>query len=159
MPYKDPEKAKAYYKSEERRIANRKAARKRRENMSEEEKEELKAKHRKYYKNNKEKFKIKSKKYRERDKKKYKKYRRKQGLKQRYGVTIEWWDIQFKKQKGCCAICGKHQSELNKTLYVDHNHKTGQVRGLLCMDCNFKVGQYESIDIELIKSYLDSNEK
>lgn len=46
----------------------------------------------------------------------------------------------FLKQEGCCAICTVHQSELNRTLAVDHCHKTGQVRGLLCYACNSGIG-------------------
>jgi Recombination endonuclease VII len=53
----------------------------------------------------------------------------------------------FRKQKGCCAICGKHQSMFKRRLNLDHNHKTLQIRGLLCYYCNkFQVGRhtYES---------------
>ena len=81
-------------------------------------------------------------------------YSRNRKLNLRYGVTTKWWDKQFKKQKGCCEICGRHQSELGKTLNVDHNHETGAIRGLICTDCNFKLGQYENMDIIAIKQYL-----
>lgn len=50
-------------------------------------------------------------------------------------------------QNGCCAICKKPESSFKMRLSVDHNHKTGQVRGLLCYRCNkFVVGRntYES---------------
>lgn len=46
----------------------------------------------------------------------------------------------FFKQSGCCAICNKHQSVFKKTLCIDHDHKTGKVRGLLCDNCNRGVG-------------------
>lgn len=39
-----------------------------------------------------------------------------------------------------CAICHKHQDELTKQLAVDHNHITGEVRGLLCHWCNRCIG-------------------
>lgn len=58
----------------------------------------------------------------------------------KYGVTPEWYQEQFIKQEGKCAICGKHQSELDKALCVDHNHETGEVRGLLCSKCNAAIG-------------------
>jgi hypothetical protein len=50
------------------------------------------------------------------------------------------------KQGGVCAICGKpetsvHQSGAVRRLAIDHNHETGQVRGLLCMDCNTFLGR------------------
>lgn len=53
-----------------------------------------------------------------------------------YGITIEDYNRMFDHQKGRCAICKKHQSELNKRLHIDHNHDTGKVRGLLCSWCN-----------------------
>lgn len=53
----------------------------------------------------------------------------------------EWSDL-FRKQNGRCAICKTHQSELNYTLCVDHNHTTGVVRGLLCKKCNQALGMF-----------------
>ncbi|HEX4851715.1 MAG TPA: endonuclease VII domain-containing protein, partial [Puia sp.] len=53
-----------------------------------------------------------------------------------YGVTPEKYNELFEFQRGRCAICGKHQSELKRKLFVDHNHETGKVRGLLCFKCN-----------------------
>lgn len=48
----------------------------------------------------------------------------------------------FKQQKGCCAICNKPQSQFKRRLNLDHNHATGQIRGLLCYYCNkFRVGR------------------
>jgi hypothetical protein len=59
----------------------------------------------------------------------------------KHGLKLEWWDRTFEDQKGVCAICGKeetakHQKGRIVTLSVDHNHVTGQVRGLLCRLCN-----------------------
>lgn len=61
-------------------------------------------------------------------------------LKSKYGITIEEYNEMFQDQCGCCAICNIHQSELKETLYVDHNHLTGEIRGLLCSKCNFVLG-------------------
>lgn len=77
---------------------------------------------------------------------------RKQGLK-RYNLTFEDYDQIFTEQNGCCAICGKHQSEFKTRLAVDHSHKTGQVRGLLCTNCNTKLGWWEKHQSN-IKRYL-----
>ena len=43
-------------------------------------------------------------------------------------------------QHNCCAICGRHQSELKQSLCIDHDHKTGKNRGLLCHRCNLGIG-------------------
>ena len=61
---------------------------------------------------------------------------RRSDLKMSYGLTPEKWQEMFEKQKGCCAICEKHQSQFKAKLCVDHNHETGKVRGLLCPSCN-----------------------
>lgn len=42
----------------------------------------------------------------------------------------------FKRQNGKCGLCQKSESEFKRKLNVDHNHKTGKVRGLLCYRCN-----------------------
>ena len=47
------------------------------------------------------------------------------------------------KQQGCCAICEIDFGLLSRAYNVDHDHTTGQVRGLLCPDCNTKLGTYE----------------
>ena len=58
----------------------------------------------------------------------------------RYGLTEQEYNKMFDEQNGCCAICGKHQSEVKKSLYVDHDHKTGKNRKLLCQHCNSLLG-------------------
>jgi len=65
---------------------------------------------------------------------------RAQRLKRDYGITKNDYDRMLKEQKECCAICGRHQSELRRSLSVDHNHETGKVRGLLCGLCNLILG-------------------
>lgn len=65
---------------------------------------------------------------------------RKEHLMSRYGLTLEQYDSMFDVQKGTCAICGLPEKALLyglvKRLAVDHCHKTGKVRGLLCNSCN-----------------------
>lgn len=51
-----------------------------------------------------------------------------------YGLTAEEYDALLVQQGGRCAICRSRPK--SKRLAVDHNHKTGEVRGLLCSRCN-----------------------
>lgn len=62
------------------------------------------------------------------------------------GITIskEEYKSLFNRQGGVCAICQKPESKIWKNklvikLAVDHCHKTGKVRGLLCHNCNTRV--------------------
>lgn len=64
-------------------------------------------------------------------------------LRHQYGISVDQWDNLLKKQSGCCAICGKHQSDLSRVLQVDHSHRTGEIRGLLCTKCNTKLAVVE----------------
>ena len=58
-------------------------------------------------------------------------------------------------QNGCCAICLKPESYFKRRLAVDHNHKTGKVRGLLCFRCNkFLVGRHTIESMKKIYDYL-----
>lgn len=61
-------------------------------------------------------------------------------LKRLYGITLDQYNQLFKKQKGVCLGCERHQSELRVSLSVDHCHRSGRVRGLLCGDCNLAIG-------------------
>jgi len=65
----------------------------------------------------------------------------KRSIKYRYGLEISGYNKLFNQQNGCCAICGKHQSELCRRLDIDHNHRTKEIRGLLCNYCNKIVEQ------------------
>lgn len=59
-----------------------------------------------------------------------------------YGITIEDYEKMLFLQGGGCAICGSStpNSKRAKRFSIDHCHKTGAVRGLLCMQCNMAVG-------------------
>ncbi len=65
-----------------------------------------------------------------------------QHLKYLYGISLEDYNDLFQKQSGRCAICKSHQSKLKRALVVDHNHDTGEIRGLLCDKCNLTLGQF-----------------
>lgn len=60
-------------------------------------------------------------------------------LKYVYGITLSEYENMLKAQNGVCAICF-HVSDDGKNLCVDHNHDTGEVRGLLCSKCNTAIG-------------------
>lgn len=88
---------------------------------------------------------------------------RQQHLKKRFGLTLEQYDLMVKAQNGLCAICKlsnrRRVMERISALAVDHNHLTGQIRGLLCANCNSGLGLLqESIEvlyraIEYLKKY------
>lgn len=82
------------------------------------------------------------------DKRKQKSYL----LKSKYGITIDDYERMFEEQGGKCWIC----KQKKKKLSVDHNHKTGKVRALLCTNCNTSLGKMkDSIQIlENAISYL-----
>lgn len=68
-------------------------------------------------------------------------------IKSKYGITLDEYNAMFSAQGGCCLICRSPQKP-GKRLYIDHNHTTGQVRGLLCQPCNSLVGFcFESVDV------------
>jgi len=69
-------------------------------------------------------------------------YRRK-SLLAKYGINSDIYNSMITDQKGSCKICGtKNPGRKNKHFYVDHCHKTGKVRGLLCAHCNLAIGQF-----------------
>jgi len=58
-----------------------------------------------------------------------------------YGITQTKYNELFKIQNGKCKICNTPQEKCpHRRLCVDPNHDTGQIRGLLCLNCNFAVG-------------------
>ena len=58
----------------------------------------------------------------------------------RYGITIYEYNYKLNRQNHRCAICLTDYPGKGKSFSVDHDHMTGQVRGLLCHFCNLKVG-------------------
>ena len=108
----------------------------------------------KYYQKNKEKI-------LKRQKENHKKYphkRKNYSLKYGYGITLDDYNKMFEQQKGKCAICKRHQNDLTRTLCVDHDHKTNQVRALLCVTCNTDVSVVENRLKEML-TYLNKYRK
>lgn len=79
-----------------------------------------------------------------------------------YGLTPEQYKELFDAQGGVCKLCGRpetardsNDSSKVKSLAVDHDHLTGEVRGLLCMTCNTRVGYFEKYGlIDALLTYL-----
>lgn len=80
--------------------------------------------------------------YRNRTRVEHIRYRRKRNLK-RFGITEGDYQAMLVKQGGGCGICKKPISWGSRRLSVDHCHKTGAVRGLLCSACNTSIGQMD----------------
>jgi hypothetical protein len=76
--------------------------------------------------------------------------------KKHYGISLEEYNQILRQQKEVCAICGKPNPSnyIQKRLYVDHDHKTGKVRGLLCCYCNWMLGHLRE-DIEVAKKAIE----
>lgn len=63
-------------------------------------------------------------------------------LQYRFGITLAEYNAMLEAQSGSCAICGRTPDEEGKRLCVDHDHETGEVRGLLCNECNAGLGRF-----------------
>ena len=85
-------------------------------------------------------------------------------IKSKFGLSLDDVRDMLDAQKGCCKLCdfdfgsskpsgrGKH-----RTYTIDHDHKTGRIRGLLCHQCNINIGYYEKNVVgkeEAFKHYL-----
>lgn len=81
--------------------------------------------------------------------------------KRSYDLTLDQYNQMFEDQKGCCLTCGTHQSLLSKALAVDHCHKSGRVRGLLCTFCNTALGLVKDNSETLLKmaKYIHLNDQ
>lgn len=65
---------------------------------------------------------------------------RRSWLKTKYGITVEQFEAMVTAQGNLCALCRQSQHPNYRHLDVDHCHKTGKVRGLLCRHCNTAIG-------------------
>lgn len=68
----------------------------------------------------------------------------------KFGISLnDALDI-LKKQKGLCGIC-KLPIEMGPKTHLDHNHKTGKIRGFLCQKCNHGLGLFQDSE-DFLKS-------
>lgn len=86
------------------------------------------------------------------NKEKIKKYRRKSIIKNIYGLTEKQYIDLLSSQNNCCAICKSSEASV-RTFHVDHCHKTGLVRGLLCHYCNTAIGLLKE-DVNILNNAI-----
>ncbi len=150
---KQRKRGKLYYQDhkEETKARNRKWAEENPERMK-----ELQQKHRE---ENLEKMKARSKQWYQDNKARAAVNSKKSKLRTQYGISLETYDAMMEEQKWHCPICGV---ELNKeetatSPRIDHNHETGQVRGILCMKCNSGLGMFKDSPLLLMRAaaYLE----
>ena len=79
-------------------------------------------------------------------------------LKRNYGITIQDWESIFDAQGRRCPICKSVVPKTKHGWVVDHNHKTGAVRNILCQPCNILVGLAEE-DVAILRSAAEYLER
>ncbi len=81
--------------------------------------------------------------------------RRNTELKKRYGITSDDYLLMLKSQNNVCAICRGPQTNTRTNYFdVDHCHKTGKVRGLLCTNCNQGIGKFKDDKELMLHAYI-----
>lgn len=77
-------------------------------------------------------------------------------LRRTYGITLVQYNEMLAAQGGGCAICGTDDPKGKSGTYfaVDHNHETGENRGLLCNQCNRALGLFGE-DINTLRSAIE----
>lgn len=124
---------------------DRKASRLRTRKWSEAHPGRMAERTREWRRNNPERYKEQTKKYRA----EHYTQKRRLDLKTKYGISIEECAALSAKQGDVCAICKKIPTD-KFGLCVDHDHKLGKVRGLLCSRCNHGIGHFKD-DVTLLK--------
>lgn len=75
-------------------------------------------------------------------------------LMRKYGISSDDYNAMFNSQGGCCLICNRHQIEFQRALAIDHDHETGEIRGLLCGPCNTGLGLFRD-SAEILTRAID----
>jgi hypothetical protein len=78
-------------------------------------------------------------------------------IKANYNLELDDYLQMVLDQEGKCKCCGiymTHEKRGKTKCHIDHDHSTGKVRGLLCADCNQKLGVLESPKFQALRSYL-----
>jgi hypothetical protein len=109
--------------------------------------------HRRYYQANKDQWRAKRSSWTADRKRRQAVYMRDYQLRRNYGITSSEYDRMLLDQGGCCALCG-NKPKGKIALHVDHCHKTGKVRKLLCVKCNMALGWFE-LNTQKVLEYLE----
>ena len=136
MPHKDPIKRKEYL------LRTKDKVKLRSERYRNKNREKIKERLRLFVLNNPDKIKL---------------HRLKCSLKKRYKLTLDQYNEMYRKQESKCGICGIHESKITKKLNIDHNHKTGKARELLCQKCNVALSYFENFDSKPFLEYLNKH--
>lgn len=72
-------------------------------------------------------------------------------LQNKFRMTVEQYEQMLKEQNGVRAICEKKEDN-GKRLSVDHDHNTGEIRGLLCQRCNTLIGMAQERENVLVSA-------
>ena len=81
--------------------------------------------------------------------------KREKDLRTKYGITLQEYDDMLVAQDYKCAACGTMNTTFSngKRFHVDHDHKTGEVRGLLCGHCNVTLGHIKD-DLTTLRNLI-----
>jgi hypothetical protein len=84
-------------------------------------------------------------------------HRKNYELRWHYGIGLEEYSEMFDEQGGKC-VCGATEGRLDrKSLFVDHDHETGLIRGLLCNKCNRAIGLVDDpASLRALADYIES---
>lgn len=82
----------------------------------------------------------------------YKKYGRGYRIRRDFGITEEEYEARIVAQGSKCAIC-EEPLDNPKTTHLDHNHETGELRGILCANCNHGLGKFKD-RVDLLDSAI-----
>jgi len=94
-----------------------------------------------------------NKKYLEKNRDKIKICQREERYKRKYGINISDFNNLLESQEGKCAICETNNPGA-RGWNVDHNHKNGVVRGILCGNCNRAIGLFRDAPVNFHKAFL-----
>jgi len=120
-------------------------------------KEKERIRKQRYYKNNSKSIREKVANYNKLNSEKRRLVVKKSWIKCRYGIVYEDYLSMHREQDYKCKICKRHADEFKKGLVVDHNHKTGKVRALLCTNCNSQLHVLENKELyDKYINYLNS---